>query len=473
MSNLQPVHDTRRNIVFPEGFLWGVAAASYQVEGAAHEGGRGESIWDRFSREPGKVMHGHTGDVSVDQYHRYPEDVRLMAELGVDAYRFSIAWPRIQPSGSGSVNEQGIDYYRRLADELHGRNLKAVATLYHWDLPQALEDAGGWPNRDTASRFAEYGREVFRRLGDHIDMWITLNEPWCSAMLGYGMGVHAPGRTSRTDAWAAGHHLMVGHGLAVQAYRAERGTAPSAAPVGITLNLETPRPATRRPEDVAAADRARDEHTRFYLDPLVGSPYPERLFAAYPEETRPVTTPDDMAAIAEPIDFIGLNYYFEPAVAAAPVGPYGTERDGVACHPEGYRFVPTHYEQTAMGWDITPRGLYRHLTEISEHIGQRYPLYVTENGCAMDDELSPDGMRCHDPRRVAFLRDHFNAALDAVADGVDLRGYFVWSIIDNFEWALGYTKRFGLVYADYVNQRRIPKDSYYFLREVISGGEPR
>jgi len=457
---------------FPHDFLWGVATASYQVEGAAGEDGRGASIWDTFSHTPGKVLHGHTGDRSVDQYHRYSEDVALMGDLGVGAYRFSIAWPRVQPAGSGAFNEGGFDYYRRLADELHGAGIKAVATLYHWDLPQPLEDAGGWPNRDTAYRYAEYAAETFRRLGDHIDMWITLNEAWCSSVLGYYYGAHAPGRTNLTDAWAAGHHLLLGHGLALEAYR-DRREEGFTAPIGITHNLETPHPATTRPEDVAAADRAMDLRTRFFLDPILGKGYPERHFAAYPGETPPPVRDGDMALIAGKIDFLGLNFYHEPTIASAPVGPVGEVRDGVGCHPEGYREVSTHHPRTAMDWPVTPRGLYRHLTWVWEYTGQKIPLYITENGCAMDDELSPDGTRCHDPRRVDYLREHFRAALDAIADGVDLRGYFIWSLIDNFEWAYGYTKRFGIVYADFINLRRVPKDSYYYLRGVISGAEDR
>ena len=459
------------NTQFPNDFLWGVAAASYQVEGAVHQDGRGQSIWDTFSHTPGAVLHGHTGDVSVDQYNRYPEDVELMRDLGVGAYRFSIAWPRIQPTGTGAFNDAGVDYYKRLADELRRNDIQAVATLYHWDLPQHLEDRGGWPERDTAKRFAYYAAEVFRRLGDHIDMWITLNEPWCSAILGYLAGVHAPGRQDLSDAWAAGHHLMLGHGLAVQAYRAEHGQGEGVAPLGITLNLETPRPATRRDEDLDAVDRAMDMRTRFFLDPLISKGYPERHFYAYSGETPPPVQAGDMEAIATPVDFIGLNYYFEPVIAAAPVGDQGTAREGVPRNPEGFREVRSHHDRTEMDWPVVPLGLYRHLKWVWEHIDGRFPLYITENGCAMPDELSADGMACHDPRRVAYLRDHFRAAREAVEDGVDLRGYFVWSLIDNFEWAFGYTKRFGIVYADYVNQRRIPKDSYYYLREVISGAE--
>jgi len=468
MKKQQRSSQRRSSAEFPAEFLWGVATASYQVEGAVNKDGRGQSIWDTFSRTPGKVRHGHTGDVSVDQYHRYPEDVALMRELGVGAYRYSIAWPRVQPDGSGALNPAGFEYYKRLSDELHRQGLKSVATLYHWDLPQALEDAGGWPQRDTAYRFAEYAAACFAELADHVDMWTTLNEPWCSAVLGYDIGEHAPGHTSKSKGWAAGHHLMLGHGLAVQAYRSMAGAAGVGqsgdsgrvvAPIGVTHNLETPRPATRHPDDVAAADRGADMRTRFFLDPMLGLPYPERHFAAYPEETPPPVLDGDMEIIATPVDFLGLNYYFEPVVAADPE------------QPEGFRVVDSHHETTDMEWPVTPLGLSRHLRWVWNHIGGRYPLYITENGCAMPDELTPDGLRCHDPQRVQYLQEHFSAALDAVEEGIDLRGYFVWSLLDNFEWSLGYTKRFGIVYADYVNQRRVPKDSYYYLREVISGAE--
>lgn len=445
----------RTSAAFPTNFVWGVAAASYQVEGAFDKDGRGPSIWDTFSKTPGKVQHGHTGDVSVDQYHRYPEDVALIRDAGLGAYRFSISWPRIQPSGSGAVNTAGIDYYKRLSDELHREGIKAVATLYHWDLPQALEDAGGWPERDTAKRFVEYASTCFQELKDHVDMWITLNEPWCTAVLGYHEGVHAPGRRDRSASWAAGHHLLLGHGGAVKAYRELN----LSAPIGITLNLETPRPATATDVDHEAVDRAMDLRTRFFLDPLIEKGYPERHFAAYPSETRPPVQQGDLETIATPIDFLGLNYYFEPVIAAEPTVP------------EGFTQVSSHQERTEMDWPVTPRGLYRHLRWVSDHVEGRFPLYITENGCAMPDSLTDDGMRCHDPRRISYLREHFTAALDAIDDGVDLRGYFVWSLIDNFEWAYGYTKRFGIVYADYINQRRVPKDSYYYLREVVAGHE--
>ena len=442
---------------FPKDFLWGTATSAYQVEGAALDGGRGRSIWDTFSRTPGMVRHGHTGDTGVDQYHRYEEDADLMAKLDLGAYRFSISWPRILPEGRGAVNKAGIDYYKRLIGALHDRGIKAAATLYHWDLPQALEDKGGWPHRQTAEAFAEYADLCFRELGSDVDMWITVNEPWCSAILGYLVGVHAPGRKDRSAAYAAAHHLNVAHGMAVRKYR-ERGLA---APIGTTLNLDTPEPATSRPEDVAAADRANDLRSLFFLDPVLGNPYPRRHLALYPEAKLPIQE-GDRELIATPIDFLGLNYYYSSRVAHADTKTAG---------PEQFREVVQFQEKTEMGWPITPFAFYRHLRWVSEKTGGKLPLYVTENGCAMPDELSRDGKRCHDPRRIAYMRDHLDVCLTAIEDGIDLRGYFAWSLIDNFEWAHGYTKRFGIVYADYVNQRRVPKDSFYYYRDVIAGNE--
>ncbi len=464
MEIIRNASGSRRN--FPDNFLWGTATASYQVEGAYTEDGRGMSIWDTYSHTPGNVLHGHTGDISVDQYHRYPEDIRLMQEAGFSAYRFSIAWPRIQPEGSGKMNQNGMDYYKRLIDALHESGIQAAATLYHWDLPQALEDLGGWPVRDTAERFADYAQICFRELGDSIDMWITMNEPWCSAVLGYYIGRHAPGRHSLSDAWAAGHHLLLGHGKATEVYRAEYPNRDTSAPIGITLNLDTPRPATQRENDILAADRAMDLKTRFFLDPLLGKPYPHRHFKAYPHVDPPPVLEGDMETISADIDFLGLNFYSEPVMCAEE-----NQVDGSASHPEGYRTVESYHEKTEMGWPITPQGLYRHLVWVHEQTQGNIPIYITENGCAFDDELSDQGERCHDHRRITYFQEHFKAALDAIEAGVDLRGFFAWSLIDNFEWAFGYTKRFGIIYADYVNNRRIRKDSFYFLREVINGYE--
>lgn len=453
---------------FPENFLFGTATASYQIEGAVKEDGRGSSIWDTFSHTPGKVLLGHTGDEATDHYHRYREDISLMKELGTGAYRFSIAWPRIFPEGSGAVNEKGLDFYKRLTDELHAAGIKPVATLYHWDLPQALENAGGWAKRETAYRFAEYAQVLFDALGDRISMWGTFNEPYCSSFLGYLMGVHAPGRKEAPAAYRAVHHLLLAHGLALQAYR-ERSLA---APIGITLNMVTPRPATTREHDRLAADRAMDRQTRMFLDPLLGKGYPERHLATLPEVSMPVEN-GDMELIAAPIDYLGANYYWEDVVS------YDADA------PEEFQYVPQYQATTDMGWPITPEGLARHLRWLAEYTGG-LPLYVTENGTAMPDELvereepqaGPEifpgacgGACVYDYDRIAYLRSHLAACRRVIEEGVDLRGYFLWSFIDNFEWSFGYTKRFGIVYCDYETQCRVPKQSFYFYRDVIARAE--
>jgi len=437
---------------FPDDFLWGVATASYQVEGAAAEGGRTPSIWDTFSHTPGKTAHGHTGDVACDQYHLYGTDVELMKELGVDAYRFSISWSRIFPNGGTRVNEEGVKYYRNLIGDLRRNGIEPVVTLYHWDLPQEMEDRGGWPARETADSFAEYAVNCFR-LFPEVRRWITLNEPFCSAILGYLDGEHAPGKRDHQRALAAIHHLLLAHGKAVRAFR-EGGFA---GEIGITLNMQTPRPASRDPQDLLAADRAADLPTRMFLHPLLGKGYPSRYLDAYPELKMPILE-GDLEVIASGIDFLGLNFYFELAAAFDSRGP------------EQFRIARQYQEKTEMGWPITPEGLYRHLLSIAGETGD-LPLYITENGAAFADSLSADGSRCHDRQRIEFLRAYIGAAKRALAEGVPLRGYFLWSLIDNFEWAHGFGKRFGIIYCDYVNRRRIPKDSYYFYRDLISGME--
>ncbi|NQT88030.1 beta-glucosidase, partial [bacterium] len=376
---------------FPDDFLWGTATASYQVEGAAHAYGRGLSIWDTFCRTPGKVVHGHTGDVGPDQYHRLAEDVRLMRDLGVGAYRFSIAWPRVFPTGSGEQNPEGFDHYHRLIDALLDAGIQPAITLYHWDLPQTLEDAGGWPARDTALHFADFADVCFRTLGDKARSWITLNEPWCAAFLGYEMGVHAPGLRDLPASFRAVHHLNLGHGLAVQAYRA---TGQEGA-IGITHNLGAVRAATRKQEDVEACDRARDKGSRIWLDPVFGRGYPQRFLDAYPDCPMPIED-GDMDAIAQPIDFVGINMYSEDAI----------RHDGT--HPERFTRAPSCYPETDMGWDITPLGIYRLLKWVDAEYDHP-PIYVTENGCAMPDELTEDGSRCHDTGRVDFLRQYIGA----------------------------------------------------------------
>ncbi|MGE4454281.1 MAG: GH1 family beta-glucosidase [Sphaerochaeta sp.] len=438
-----------QKVVFDKDFLWGCATASYQVEGAVDEDGRKPSIWDTFCKQPGAVLNGDDGSVATDQYHRYKEDVSLMDELGFQAYRFSIAWPRIIPDGRGKIHMKGVAYYRNLCDELHSKGMKAVATLYHWDLPQTLQDEGGWTNRATSYAFAEYANACFEQLGPYVDQWITLNEPFCSAFLGHLYGEHAPGHTDTRETFDAVHHLNLAHGLAVKAYR-KSGLK---APIGITLNPIAPREATRKDEDKKASALARAVNTEVFLHPLVRKGYPklvsETLGISFPVEK------GDMEVIAEPIDFIGINYYNEGAVAYDETQPFK------------YRDVPVWQRKTDMNWPIVPYGLLRLLHYFDEET-QGLPLYITENGCAAKDEVAEDG-RIHDLLRCDYLNEHFAICKQAIEEGIKLKGYFVWSFLDNFEWAFGYSKRFGIVYVDYKTQKRIPKDSAYMMRDVIAG----
>ena len=448
---------------FPAGFLFGAATAAYQIEGAADEDGRGPSIWDTFSETPGKVVGGDTGAVAVDHYHRLDADLDLMAELGLEAYRFSISWPRIQPTGSGPVNQAGIDFYRRLADGLIARGIRPIATLYHWDLPQALEDLGGWTNRETAHRFAEYTRLVVDALGDRIPSWTTLNEPWCSAFLGYGSGAHAPGRTEADAALRAMHHLNLAHGLAVQVIRE---VAPRAQ-VSVTLNFHAV-----RGDDAEAVRRIDALANRSFTGPLLEGAYPADLI----EDTSAVTDwsflqPGDEAIIHQPIDFLGVNYYSTTRVrmwdGVSPRQRADGHKDvGGSPWPgsEHVEFLQQDGPYTAMGWNIAPEALEALL--VSLHV--RYPdlpLMITENGAAFDDVV--DGGRVPDPLRVDYLRQHFLAARRAVDRGVDLRGYLVWSLLDNFEWGYGYSKRFGIVHVDYDTLQRTVKDSGRWLAALI------
>ncbi|GIH26225.1 beta-glucosidase [Acrocarpospora phusangensis] len=436
---------------FPAGFVWGTATAAYQIEGAAREGGRGPSIWDTFSRTPGKVHLGHTGEVACDHYHRYASDVAIMAGLGMGAYRFSVSWPRIQPDGSGPANSRGLDFYDRLVDELHGHGITPIITLYHWDLPQTLEDHGGWTNRDTAERFAEYATMVHRRLGDRIDLWTTLNEPWCSAFLGYAAGLHAPGRTDPGAAFAAAHHLLLGHGLANRELRRA-----GAREVCITLNL-----APVRGSDLTAVAVPDGILNRIFLDPVLRGEYPTDVVRRAERFTDWSFVKDgDLALIGAPIDMLGVNYYHPFQVEPRPGQPANPVFPG----SEGVGFIDKPGPTTAMGWPIEADGL----TELLVSLKRDYPavpLLITENGAAFDDVLA--GGRVSDDRRIAFLDAHFRAAHAAIEAGVDLRGYLVWSFMDNFEWAYGYEKRFGLVYVDYASQERVPKDSARWYSEVI------
>jgi beta-glucosidase len=445
---------------FPDGFAWGTATASYQIEGAVTADGRRPSIWDTFSHTPGVILGGDDGDVADDHYHRFREDVALMADLGVTHYRFSLAWPRIQPDGRGAANEAGLDFYRRLVDELLGRGIEPWVTLYHWDLPQALEDAGGWPARDTAFRFAEYATLAHERLRDRVRFWTTLNEPWCSAFLGYAAGVHAPGRKDPAAALAAAHHLMLGHGLAV---RAMRDQGPDGA-FGITLIVSPVDPASDRPADLDAARRVDAVTNRIFLDPVLRGRYPEDLRADVAAVSDLGFVQDgDERTIGAPLDLLGVNYYFRNVVRAGGAAEPSDESIAWVGSTD-VRPVSRGLPTTEMGWEIDASGLSEALRRVQREYGP-IPLYVTENGAAFADEVAADGSVA-DPERIAYLAAHVAAALDAIADGVDLRGYFVWSLLDNFEWALGYARRFGLVHVDYETLRRTPKASARWFADV-------
>ncbi len=437
---------------FPKDFAWGAATAAYQIEGAWDEDGKGPSIWDVFCRVPGAIQNGDTGDVACDHYHRWREDVALMRELGLRAYRFSISWPRVLPEGKGKVNRPGLDFYDRLVDALLAAGIQPFITLYHWDLPQALQEEGGWPARDTARRFADYADVVSRRLGDRVHHWITLNEPWVAAYAGYGNGYHAPGIRNPLAAIQATHHFLLAHGLAVPILR---GNGDAATRVGITLNLAPVHPASDRSADEDAARRYDGFLNRWFLDPLFHGRYPEDMLdllgAALPDGYQ-----GDMETIAAPVDFLGVNNYTRTVVADDPESPVVETRE-VKPHGRPY---------TEMGWEVYPEGLYEILTRV--HRDYAPPsLYVTENGAAFADQVSADG-RVHDPQRVDYLREYIAQAHRAVEEGVPLKGYFVWTLLDNFEWAYGYSKRFGIVYVDFATQERIIKDSGYWYREVIA-----
>jgi beta-glucosidase len=446
---------------FPPGFAWGTATASYQIEGAVTAGGRQPSIWDTFAHTPGAVFNGDNGDVADDHYHRYREDVGLLADLGVTHYRFSLAWPRLQPDGEGAINSEGLDFYSRLVDELLTHDIVPWVTLYHWDLPQALEDDGGWPVRDTAERFATYAALTHDKLHDRIRHWTTLNEPWCSAFLGYAAGAHAPGRTDPAAALAAAHHLLLGHGLAVSAMRSQDRDSQ----LGITVNLSPVDPATDDPADVDAARRVDAVSNRMFLDPLLRGRYPDDLRADVAAVSDfGFVRPGDEAAIAAPLDFLGVNYYFRAVVRANAVAPVQDPHARAWVGSTDVEPVHTGLPTTAMGWEIDPSGLYDVLTRVHRDYGP-VPIYVTENGAAFDDAVAEDGT-IPDRDRIVFLDSHFRAVLQAIDDGADVRGYFVWSLLDNLEWAYGYGKRFGLIHVDYATQTRTPKASARWFADV-------
>ncbi|MEU9336852.1 GH1 family beta-glucosidase [Streptomyces sp. NPDC048290] len=462
-------------VVFPAGFLWGAATSAYQIEGAAREGGRTPSIWDTFSHTPGRTAGGEHGDVAVDHYHRYREDVALMADLGLNAYRFSVSWPRVQPTGRGPAVQVGLDFYRRLVDGLLARGIKPAVTLYHWDLPQELEDAGGWPERETAYRFAEYARLVGEALGDRVEQWITLNEPWCSAFLGYGSGVHAPGRTDPVAALRAAHHLNLAHGLAASALRS---VLPGHDTVAVSLNSSVVRPLSGDAADLAAVRRIDDLANGVFHGPMLHGAYPGTLLEATSALTDWSFVRDgDLAAIHQPLDALGLNYY-TPALVSGPVaGAPGSgaraDGHGASAHSpwpgaDDVVFHQTPGERTEMGWTIDPGGLHELIMRYARE-APGLPLYITENGAAYEDAPGPDG-RVHDPERIAYLHGHLSAVRRALTDGADVRGYYLWSLLDNFEWAYGYGKRFGAVYVDYATLERTPKSSAHWYGQAARTG---
>jgi beta-glucosidase len=433
---------------FPEGFVWGAATAAYQIEGGVREGGRGESIWDRFSHTPGKVRNGDTGDVACDHYHRWPEDIGIMRELGLDAHRFSVAWPRILPSGRGQRNEQGLDFYDRLVESLLEAGIEPWITLYHWDLPQALEDEGGWANRATIDAFAEYADAITRRVGDRVRNWITINEPWVVAILGHMWGIHAPGRTDLREALAVAHSLLLAHGRAVEVVRAN---VPDGR-VGIALNLSHVYPITDRDEDVEAARKLDGMTNRWFLDPVFRGAYPADIVQLFGDSVTEIQD-GDVDIITRPTDFLGINTYFPTYATADPAAPFGArtaEREG---------------EKTATGWLVEPQAF----TDLLVRVQNDYDppaIYVTENGAAFDDAPPANG-RVADPERTSYIHGHLLAAYRAIEAGTKLGGYFAWSLLDNFEWAEGYSKRFGITYVDYGTQERTIKDSGRWYAGVI------
>lgn len=444
---------------FPPGFLWGAATAAYQIEGAVAEGGRSPSIWDAFAHTPGKTRNGDNGDVACDHYHRWGTDFDIAHRIGLDAYRMEVSWARLQPHGEGPLNPEAVGFYRQLLGGLHERGIRPFVTLYHWDLPQSLETAGGWPARRTAELFAEYARLAVEALGDLAEDWITLNEPWCSSFNGYHTGTHAPGRRDLGAAVAAAHHLNLAHGLAVRSIR--EGAYPDVR-VGITNLITDVVPASNSADDVAAAERTDANNNLMFLSPAYLGRYPRVVHDLYDRRgLDSLIRPGDLDLISIPADFAGVNHYHQMVVSADDSDPH-----------LGASFVQAEPTATSLGWSVKPESLSNVLCRVSQEFTD-LPLYVTESGASFDDEVDPNG-KVVDVDRIAYLLGYFGAAADAIAAGVDVRGYFVWSLLDNFEWGEGYSQRFGLTYIDYETQTRIPKASAEWYRTHISrhSGQP-
>ncbi|HEX5826360.1 MAG TPA: GH1 family beta-glucosidase [Candidatus Limnocylindrales bacterium] len=437
---------------FPPGFLWGTATSAYQVEGAAAEGGRTPSTWDTFARTPGATHHGDTGDIACDHYHRWPEDVALMRWMGTNAYRLSVSWPRLQPNGEGPLNPEGVAFYRQLLAALREAGIEPSVTLYHWELPQALEDAGGWPVRATAERFATFAALAVEALGDLATDWVTFNEPWCQSFLAYAYGIHAPGRRHLPDAVATAHHQLLAHGLAVRAIRAGSHDVR----LGIVNILTDAVPATDSPDDIAATARVDTNGTTLFLDPLFRGAYGRPAHDLYDAHgLAALIEPGDEALIAQRLDFMGINHYHRVLVTAEPSDPH-----------LGARTVMAEPATTELGWPVTPEGLRNVILRVHRDYPP-IPLYVTENGASYADYADPEG-RVHDPERVEYLEGYMGAVAEAIEAGADVRGYYHWSLMDNFEWQEGYRSRFGLVHVDFPTQRRTPKTSAHWYRELIA-----
>lgn len=449
----------RPAISFPAGFQWGAATAAYQIEGGAREGGRGPSVWDTYSHTEGKVAKGHTGDVACDHYHRVEDDVAMMADLGLQTYRFSISWSRVMPEGRGKTNAEGIAFYHRLVEALLARDIVPCPTLFHWDLPQGLEEIGGFRNRDTVSWFGDYAQLMAREFGDTVTMWSTFNEPWCHAYLGHAAGYHAPGLTDPKAAITVAHHQLLAHGLALQAMRSER----DGLSLGIVIN-----PSNVRSEGFPSAPEDQMSivdgiHNRWWFDSTLKGEYPADLMQRFGQLAEAVQ-PGDLEIINQPLDWMGINYYFDILLRGLGAGEASYR---MAAYPTvtGVTEAERRSVHTDMGWPITPDGFTELLVRLKADYPNMPPIYITENGCAYDDPVV-DGA-CHDPRRIEYLDLHLRALKDAIDAGVDVRGYYQWSLMDNFEWSLGYDKRFGLVHIDFDTLERTPRDSAHWYREVI------
>lgn len=451
---------------FPAGFQWGAATSAYQIEGAHDEDGRSPSIWDTFARQPGRVLEGHTGDVACDSYHRIEEDVALLKQMGAKVYRFSVAWPRVVPSGRGAVNAKGLDYYSRLVDALLAADIQPMVTLYHWDLPQCLQDEGGWEVRETAHAFVAYAEAVFKALGDRVRQWITLNEPWCSANLSNQIGEHAPGQRNHQATLAVAHHLLLAHGLTVRRFRELK----LPGEIGMAPNVDWREPYSQSQADIDACRRGLEWFNNWYLDPIYFGHYPEEMLQRYAElGARPPMQDGDMEIIASPTDFLGINYYTGSYTLAPDVPPQlqrsGDAKAELAALLGASTVDVPGFELTDIGWAIYPEGFYRVLLWLRDRYGNP-PVYITENGACYNNGPDGDG-RVRDDKRIAYCQRHLIAMHRAIRSGCNVRGYTLWSLLDNFEWAWGYTMRFGLVHVDFATLERRPKDSFHWFASVI------